>query len=378
MATVSQKCELVTRGLHHLHGSGPDSVAALLTEKERPRVAWAHVGYFVPLTKLVDFLRAGLEVTRGIDALGKVVVYYGDVYAFLVNYAVPMEQVAHRSEYYRFLVSAVLDALGVPSSAVRHVEESSLANTKEWFIDLQKMSAAMTQQDARVTMEEVARTDRLSPMLCAIQQTLSEAYLDLDIQFGGVDQKHLFLHAEKFLPAIGYRTRLHMMNPLIDGLDGLKMSSSKSADTKIEFLDDTETVERKIYGAACPEGDLNSNGILSLLRHVLLPVSRLWLERTLGQTHLNRLEGDGVSPADRRPFTSENAPENAIFSVVGQDGERHFETYEQLEEAFVSRKISPEALKIATAAALNRLLEPIRRGYHANEKWRAVEKLAYT
>ncbi|EKG14512.1 hypothetical protein MPH_08361 [Macrophomina phaseolina MS6] len=376
MATVQQRAELVTRCLEHLHASGEEAVVSLLSEKQKPRVAWdtaptgkPHVGYFVPLTKLIDFLRAGLEV----------VVYYGDVYAFLVNYVHPMEQVAHRTAYYKFLVSAILDALGVPSSAVRHVQESSLANTKDWFIDLQKMSAAMTQQDARDTMEEVARTDRLSPMLCAIQQTLSEPYLDLDIQFGGVDQRYLFLHAEKFLPVIGYRKRLHLMSPLIDGLDGQKMSSSKPADTKIEFLDDAETVERKISGAACPDRDLAGNGILCLLRHVLLPVSRLWLERTQGKAYLNEGEGEGVSPGDRRPFVSEDAPGDAIFSVPAADGsgQRHFSSYEHLEESFLEQKISPAGLKAATAAALNRLLEPIRRNYQANEEWQRIEKLAY-
>lgn len=99
-----------------------------------------------------------------------------------------MEQVAHRQKYYHFLITTILETLGVPLSQVHFVEESSFAYSKEFIIDSQKMCALMTQQDARDSMDEVASTTMLSPMLCAIQQSLSEQYLDLDIQFGGEDQ----------------------------------------------------------------------------------------------------------------------------------------------------------------------------------------------
>ena len=114
--------------------------------------------------------------------------YYLDVYGFLVNYGPAMEIVAYRRSYYHFLVTAILRALGVSTSQINFVNESSFAYTKEFMTDVQKTCALMTQQDARDSMDEVAKTTMLSPMLCATYQSLSEPYVDMDIQYGGEDQ----------------------------------------------------------------------------------------------------------------------------------------------------------------------------------------------
>lgn len=68
------------------------------------------------------------------------------------------------------------------------MQESSIANKAEWFVDFQKMSAVMNQNDARATMDEAMVSKMLSPMLSPIQQTLSGQYLDLDIRLGGTHQ----------------------------------------------------------------------------------------------------------------------------------------------------------------------------------------------
>ena len=99
-----------------------------------------------------------------------------------------METVAYRQQYYHFLVTAILKALGVSPSQVNFVAESSHAYKKEFMVDVQKLCAIMTQQDARDTSSEVAETEQISPLLCSIYQSLSEPYLDLDIQYGGEDQ----------------------------------------------------------------------------------------------------------------------------------------------------------------------------------------------
>lgn len=110
------------------------------------------------------------------------------MYAFLIHYIHSKEVVGHRTAHYRFLVAAILDALGLPSSRFRHMQESSIANKAEWFVDFQKMSAVMNQNDARATMDEAMVSKMLSPMLSPIQQTLSGQYLDLDIRLGGTHQ----------------------------------------------------------------------------------------------------------------------------------------------------------------------------------------------
>ena len=99
-----------------------------------------------------------------------------------------MELVTHRRQYYHFLVKAIIQSLGIQPSQICFVDESSLAYTKQFVVNSQRLCALMTQEDARDSMDEARRTTMLSPLLCATQQSLLEPFLDVDIQFGGEDQ----------------------------------------------------------------------------------------------------------------------------------------------------------------------------------------------
>lgn len=192
-------------------------------------------------------------------------------------------------------------------------------------------------------------------------------------------ERDLFINAETFLPKIGYRKRLHPMTPLIEGLDGTKMSSSKANDTKIMFLDGPRTVEHKILGATCRDGEVKNNVVLSLIQHVLIPVSELWKDRS-AMEELRDVEDElDVSSADRRPFVTADAPVEAVFSVdMGvNSGSKHFRSYGELEGGLRKQEISSDALKAAAFAALNRLLTPIWEAYQNNAEWQKIEKLAY-
>ncbi|KAM7187845.1 tyrosine--tRNA ligase, cytoplasmic [Naviculisporaceae sp. PSN 640] len=374
MLSTQEKFDLIARRQSFLEDADAESLKLLLEDKPQLKLAWEttptgkpHVGYFVPIAKLIDFLRAGLDVT----------VYYLDTYGFLVNYVHSMETVAHRQRYYHFLVTAILKALGVSPSKVHFVAESSLAYTKPFVVDVQRLCAIMKQDDARVTSTEVSECDMISPLLCSIHQSLSEQYLGLDIQYGGEDQTGLFEHAKKFIPKLGYRRREHLMNVMVAGLDGLKMSSSKPAETKIEFLDDPETVHTKVFKAACPEQEVTGNGVLGLLRDVLFPISQQRAERLLGKTGLYDDENGGDA-SEQRPFCSPEAPAGTIFTIVtGDVEEKHFATYEAIEAAYVAGQVQPEALKQAVVDSFNVLLAPIRASYAESSEWQEVDRLAY-
>lgn len=184
----------------------------------------------------------------------------------------------------------------------------------------------------------------------------------------------LFEHSVKFMPKIGYRKRLHVMNNMVSGLDGIKMSSSRSANTKIEFLDDPETVHRKIQSQHCEAGNVQQNGILGIIRDVLFPISQIRYERLLAQTV------DELPPEEnQRPFVGLYAEKDAIFTIEhGEQGRKDYASYEAIERDFKEGEISPAALKMAVTGALNRLLAPIRKVYEESENWQAVDKLAYS
>jgi len=57
----------------------------------------------------------------------------------------------------------------------------------------------------------------------------------------------------------------------VPGLAGGKMSSSE-VDSKIDLLDKPEEVKKKIKRAFCEPGNIEDNGVLAFVKHVLFPI----------------------------------------------------------------------------------------------------------
>jgi hypothetical protein len=116
-----------------------------------------------------------------------------DVHAFLDNLKAPLELVAHRTKYYKFILLAIFTTLGIPISKLRFVEGSSYQLTKEYNLDNYKLCATVTEHDAKKAGAEVVKqvdSPLLSGLLYPGLQALDEQYLGVDFQFGGVDQVH--------------------------------------------------------------------------------------------------------------------------------------------------------------------------------------------
>jgi tyrosyl-tRNA synthetase len=130
----------------------------------------------------------------------------------------------------------------------------------------------------------------LSGILYPLLQALDEQYLKVDGQFGGVDQRKIFILAEEQLPKLKLGKRFHLMNPMVPGLTGSKMSRfsfcihlncmlisltmlSSEENTKIDLLDLSTTVNAKIDTAFCPKtGTGEENGILAFYKYVVFPI----------------------------------------------------------------------------------------------------------
>lgn len=76
------------------------------------------------------------------------------------------------------------------------------------------------------------------------------------------------------MPQMGYSKRVHLMNPMVPGLGGSKMSSSE-VDSKIDLLDEPAVVSRKLAKAFCEAGNVENNGVLSFVKFVLFPLNSL-------------------------------------------------------------------------------------------------------
>lgn len=340
--TWEEKHKLITRNLSEWLGD--EKLKTILKERDL-KLYWGtattgrpHVGYFTPMSKIADFLRAGVEVT----------ILFADLHAYLDNMKAPWDLLALRVQYYEAVIKAMLKSIGVPLEKLKFVKGSDYQLSKEYTLDVYRLSSLVTEHDAKKAGAEVVKqvaNALLSGLLYPGLQALDEEYLKVDGQFGGVDQRKIFTFAEKYLPMLGYQKRVHFMNPMIPGLTGAKMSSSEE-DTKIDLLDSPAAVKKKLKKAFCEPGNITENGILAFSKHVIFPLMK---------------EGEKYVIKRSEEF----------------GGDISFDKYEDLEAAFAKEVIHPGDLKGAVEIYVNRLLDPIRKEFEADPKLKVLNTKAY-
>lgn len=336
--SVDEKYDLITRNLQETLGE--EKLKTILKDRNI-RVYWGtattgkpHVGYFVPMTKIADFLRAGCEVK----------ILFADLHAYLDNMKAPWELLKLRTEYYEHVIKSMLEAIGVPLEKLIFIRGSSYQLTEKYTLDVYRLSSLVTEHDAKKAGAEVVKQvdhPLLSGLLYPGLQALDEEYLEVDAQFGGVDQRKIFTFAEKYLPSLGYEKRIHLMNPMVPGLAGDKMSSSIE-DSKIDLLDCASVVKKKLKKAFCEPGNVQDNGLLCFLKFAIFPI----------------LHGS--------PFIIDRKDANG--------GPILFENYEKVHEAFSSTQLHPGDLKLGVEGAINKLLDPIRKKFEQDPLKNLLEK----
>ncbi|CAB3244697.1 unnamed protein product [Arctia plantaginis] len=259
----------------------------------------------------------------------------------------PWDLLALRTQYYEAAIKAMLQSIGVPLEKLKFVRGTEYQLSKEYTLDVYRMSSVVTDHDARKAGAEVVKQvdhPLLSGLLYPGLQALDEEYLKVDAQFGGVDQRKIFTMAEKYLPQLGYAKRVHLMNPMVPGLTGGKMSASEE-DSKIDLLDNPANVKKKLKKAFCEPGNITENGILSFTKFVVFPLMK-------------------------------NDESFKISRPVEYGGDLEFSNFEDLENAFAKQEIHPGDLKASVEAAINRLLAPIQEIFK-DPKLQELAKKAY-
>lgn len=333
-----EKLHLITRNLQEVLGE--EKIKQVLSEREL-KVYWGtattgkpHVAYFVPMSKIADFLKAGCEVT----------ILFADLHAFLDNMKAPWELLELRVQYYEQVIKAMLESIGVPLDKLKFIKGTDFQLSREYTLDVYRLSSMVTEHDAKKAGAEVVKQvdhPLLSGLLYPGLQALDEEYLKVDAQFGGVDQRKIFTLAEKYLPSLGYAKRSHLMNPMVPGLTGAKMSSSEE-ESKIDLLDRKEDVKKKLKKAFCEPGNIENNGVLSFVKHVLFPL--------VGEFSIKRDPKFG--------------------------GDKTYTDFEEVEKEFGEELIHPGDLKAGVEVALNKLLDPIRKKFESPEL-RKLSSTAY-
>jgi tyrosyl-tRNA synthetase len=340
--SYARRYHLISRGLSEILG-GEEELVKLVKSKKEITVMWGtattgkpHVGYFVPARKIADLLRAGCRV----------IVLFADIHALLDEADLEWkEQLTRRLEYYEVVIAALLRRLEASQQKLEFVRGSDYQTSHSYVTDLYKLVKLVTQRDAKKAGSDVVKK-KSSPTLAGdlypCLQALDEKYLGVDCHVGGVDQRKAFTFAEKYLPKLGCRKKIHLMTPMVQGLTGSKMSSSAEM-TKVNLLDDRATVKGKIDKAFCESGNVERNGPLAITEHVIFP------NVANGRFDLTNRRGDTVT----------------------------FDDFGSLRDAFENKTVHPIDLKNAVFTHLDRLLSPIRSELDTSELT-DLEHRAYT
>lgn len=347
--TQTEKYDLITSNIQEV--LRPDIIRGIMAVRPL-EIFWGtattgrpHAAYFVPAIKIAQFLRAGCKVK----------VLLADLHGFLDADKAPEATLEYRAQYYERIIGALLRAVGVQIDNLQFVRGSSYQLTPAFSRDLLRLSKRVSVHDAVKASSEIVKSsgepvmaDGIYPMM----QLLDEEYLGVDAEFGGIDQRKTFALANDTISkALGFKTRAHLMNPMVPGLSGGKMSSSDPK-SKVDLLDDPATIHKKIAKAYCAPREVEGNGILAFIQHVLLPYSQL-------------RSPDGKA---------------AAVSVLLKDQTEPtvFRSFDEIREAYAADRLTPQLAKQVVEEGLVKLNTSIRHDFDADEEWQRIADAAYS
>lgn len=188
-------------------------------------------------------------------------------------------------------------------------------------------------------------------ILYPLMQAADIYHLGANIAQLGLDQRKVNMLARDVFPKLKFRKPIALHHHMLLGLQfkesdaegvdrkiAMKMSKSKP-DTAIFMTDSVSDVQKKFNKAHCIDGIVEDNPVLEYAKYIVFELKeKLFIER----------------------------PEK-------YGGNLEFNSYSEVEEAFVSGNLKSMDLKQGVASAINELLEPTRK--HFTEDKRAKELL---
>jgi len=291
-----------------------------------------HLGYLIPLAKLLDLMEVG----------GKGTILIADYHAYLDDRKTPWEEMRLRAEYIETCVRLVL---GNKAEKVRFVRGSEFQLSKEYVEDVIKLTGIVTVKRAIRAASEVVRiteSPSVSCLLYPIMQNVDVKYLKADIALGGIDQRHIYALGREILEKVGWKKPICMFTPLITSLrgPGVKMSASKP-ETHISIHESQKSLKEKIRKAFCPPKEVNNNPIMDILKLLLFP----------------------------------------MFGEVEVKGKK-YQSFEELRSDYENGLIHPLDLKESVTPYLEKIIKPVRKYFEKNKEFfeevrRSMEKSGY-
>lgn len=273
-----------------------------------------HLGHLVTVNKLIDLQQVGMDI----------VILLADIHAQL-NEKGTLEEIRAIAETMR----RQFIAAGLDPERTEFVHGSDFQLENDYIMDTHELAMEITvaRAEKAVTAGIASRDSnlRLSQANYAVMQAVDIPHLNIDLAVGGTAQRKVHMLARDNLPALGYDAPTCLHTPLVMGLDGEPMSSSKG--NGISMGDDRDTIEEKIMDTYCPGGELEGNPIVDIYKFHLYP----------------RFDQITVSRPDK-------------FG-----GDVTYTDFDEFADAFASGDLHPEDAKSTAVEYLDRLLEEGRK-----------------
>ena len=84
-------------------------------------------------------------------------ILFADLHAYLDNMKAPWALLQLRTDYYEHAIKAMLESLGVPLDKLKFVRGTDYQLSKEYTLDVYKLSSLVTEHDAKKAGAEVAK-----------------------------------------------------------------------------------------------------------------------------------------------------------------------------------------------------------------------------
>ena len=289
-----------------------------------------HLGWKICTNKIKDFLNCGFDFT----------VLLADWHAYINDkLGGDIEKIKLCGKY----MEECFTAMGLDTSKIKFIYASDYVNDSNYWELVLRVSKATSVKRVKRAMDIMGRSEDdaekdLSKLFYPAMQVSDIFYLDLDVAYGGMDQRHAHMLARDVSKKINKKAPVAIHTPLLTGLQAggrmdpteIKMSKS-NPDSMISIHDTPEIVKQKLKKAYCPEKIIHGNPVLEMCKYVIFPELQ-----------------------------------NNVFQIKRPEkfgGNLEFKSYSYLENAFI-KDLHPLDLKNATAEYINKILEPVHKYFN--------------
>ena len=229
-----------------------------------------HLGWKICTKKIKDFISCGFDFT----------VLMADWHAYINDkLGGDIEKIKLCGKY----MEDCFAAMGVDNSKIKFVYASEYVGDATYWETVLRVSKATSVARVKRAMDIMGRdaeeADKdLSKLFYPAMQVSDIFYLNLDVAYGGMDQRHAHMLARDVSKKLGKKPPVAIHTPLLTGLQAggrmnpaeVKMSKSVP-DSMISIHDAPDIVKNKIKKAYCPEKNVEGNPVLEICKYVIFP-----------------------------------------------------------------------------------------------------------